>query len=51
MNTTTRHTWLDIDFKPAPSVPDLIATLQSLRAELRAIQADLDASNTKERDR
>lgn len=32
-----------------PTLPDLIAALQSLHAELSAIRADLDASNTKER--
>ncbi|EZP37908.1 hypothetical protein BW36_01382 [Micrococcus luteus] len=48
MNTTTRHTWLDIDFKPAPSVPELIAALQSLHAELSAIRADLAADTAKE---
>ncbi|MGM0695385.1 MAG: hypothetical protein ACQET9_01050 [Actinomycetota bacterium] len=32
-----------------PTLPDLIAALQSLHAELSAIRADLEASNTKER--
>ena len=36
---------------PPATLPDLIAALQSLHAELSAIRADLDASNTKERDR
>lgn len=30
---------------------DLLPILQSMAAELRAIQADLDASSTKERNR
>lgn len=34
-----------------PTLPDLIAALQSLHAELSALQADLAASNTKERNR
>ncbi|EFD51953.1 hypothetical protein HMPREF0569_1183 [Micrococcus luteus SK58] len=34
-----------------PTLPDLIAALQSLHAELSAIRADLAASNAKERNR
>lgn len=33
------------------TVPELIAALQSLHAELSAIRADLAASNAKERNR
>ncbi|MCR4489361.1 hypothetical protein NUV33_09775 [Micrococcus luteus] len=33
------------------TVPELIAAIRSISDEIRAIQADLAASNTKERDR
>lgn len=63
MSTTTRHTWLDIDFKPAPPVSTLsrptpkhaattapermAAELAYLRNECHSIRHALDRSRAR----